>query len=191
MTKNTHDFKKIVGKYVNLREVEIKDCAFILKLRTNEKLSKYINQTSSDLQRQIDYINKYKSLENEWYFIIENKKEEPLGTIRIYPYPDYPKYPEYSEAGNLGTGSWLMKDGSSPLESIESDYLVKEFFFNVLNINFTPMEINKENKTVIVFQNKWGNKMIGDIGHSYTFRLYKDDYLKNKSYFNKFLYGSK
>ena len=191
MIKNTNNFKKIVGKYVNLREVKIEDCAFILKLRTNEKLSKYINQTSPDLQRQVDYINKYKSIENEWYFIIENKKEEPVGTIRIYPYPDYPKYPQYSEAGNLGTGSWIMKDGSSPLESIESDYLVKEFFFNVLNINFTPMEIDKENKTVIAFHCKWGTKMIGDIEHSYTFRLYKDDYIKNKSYFTKFLYGSK
>jgi hypothetical protein len=189
MIKNTHDFDKIVGKYVNLREANIEDSTFILKLRTNEKLSKYVSKISSDLQKQIDYLNKYKSLENEWYFIVENKKEEPLGTIRIYPYPDYPEYPNYSEVGNLGTGSWLMNEGSSPLESIESDYLVKDFFFNILNNNYTPMEINKENKTVIAFQNKWGNKMVGDIGHSYTYRLYKDDYIKNKTYFARFLYG--
>lgn len=34
MAKNTHDFKPIEGKYVNLREVTIDDAAFILQLRT-------------------------------------------------------------------------------------------------------------------------------------------------------------
>ena len=37
MAKNTHDFKPIEGKYVNLREVTIDDAAFILQLRTTGK----------------------------------------------------------------------------------------------------------------------------------------------------------
>ena len=191
MIQNTHNFEKILGKYVNLREVEIEDSAFILELRMNERLSRYISKISTNLHKQINYLKNYKSLNNQWYFIIENKKGEALGTIRIYHYPEYSNYPQYSEAGNLGTGSWLMKEGSSPLESIESDYLCKDFFFNTLNQEFTPMEINKDNRTVIAFHNKWGTKPIGDIGHSYTYRLYKDDYLRNKPYFNRFLYGSK
>ena len=47
--KNTHNFPKIEGKYVNLREAEISDSAFILNLRTHAKKSRFIHKTDNDL----------------------------------------------------------------------------------------------------------------------------------------------
>lgn len=44
MAKNTHDFKPIEGKYVNLREVTIDDAAFILQLRTTGKAVKFLHK---------------------------------------------------------------------------------------------------------------------------------------------------
>ena len=92
------------GKHVNLREVTLDDAAFILELRTNDKKSRFLHKTENDLQRQVDYLTHYLTLDDEWYFIIENKKHEPLGTIRIYDV----HYPRFTG------GSWIMKEGSTP-----------------------------------------------------------------------------
>ena len=74
----------INGRYVNLRDVELSDATFILALRTNEKKAKFLSKTENNLDKQVNYLKRYKQLENEWYFIIENKKHEPLGTVSIY-----------------------------------------------------------------------------------------------------------
>ena len=66
--------KFISGKNINLRDVEISDAPFILRLRTNEQKSRFLHKTDADLQKQIDYINRYKTLQEEWYFVIENKQ---------------------------------------------------------------------------------------------------------------------
>ncbi len=60
MAKNTHDFKPIEGKYVNLREVTIDDAAFILQLRTTGKAVKFLHKTENNLQKQQKIIYKSK-----------------------------------------------------------------------------------------------------------------------------------
>ena len=42
------------------RLVEIKDAEFIMSLRTNEKLSRYINETNNKLKDQSDWLKDYK-----------------------------------------------------------------------------------------------------------------------------------
>lgn len=194
MLKNTHDFKPLEGKYVNLREAEVEDAAFILALRTDPKKSRFIHQTDPDLQKQIEYMKHYKTLEDEWYFIIENKQHEPLGTNSVYPYPPLTKEwisTENPEKGILGPGRWLIKDGANPMESIESDYLIKLFFFETLNLNDLPMMIHEDNKTVLNFHKKWGVKIIGyeeKIKH-HLLMMQKSDFEKNRRFFETFIYG--
>ncbi|WP_300832287.1 hypothetical protein, partial [uncultured Bilophila sp.] len=103
------------GNYVNLREVTLDDAAFILSLRTNPKKSQFLHVTGNNLQKQIDYLKHYFTLEKEWYFIIENKYHCPLGTIRIY---------NVKNTCFTG-GSWIMIDDATPKESIEGDLLLK------------------------------------------------------------------
>lgn len=194
MIKNTHDFKPIEGKYVNLREAEIEDSEFILSLRTDPKKSRFINKTDSDLQKQIEYMKRYKTFSDEWYFIVENKKGVSIGTQRIYLYPKLAECwinQEDPSKGFYGPGSWLLKDGTSPMESIESDYLVKKFFFETLNFSVHPMMIHESNKTVLSFHQKWGAKIFGydDASNHHLLNLTKDDFEQNKGYFEKFLYG--
>lgn len=194
MIKNTHDFKPIEGKYVNLREAEIEDSEFILSLRTDPKKSRFINKTDSDLQKQIEYMKRYKTFSDEWYFIIENKKNESIGTQRIYPYPkiaDCWINSENPSNGIYGPGSWLLKDGISPMESIESDYLVKKFFFKTLCLPIHPMMIHESNKTVLSFHQRWGAKIFGyDVASKHhLLNLTKEDFERNKDYFENFLYG--
>lgn len=199
--KNDHNYPKIEGKYVNLREAEVEDSKFILDLRTDPEKAKFIHSTDPDLNKQIEYMKRYKTLDNEWYFIVEDKTGEPIGTISIYPYPVYIEgwldeeaSKHYKkEVGVLGTGRWLMKSGLNPLWGIESDALVKDFFFNVLNLPFIPMIIHKDNNSVLNFQQKWGTRIIGwreDISH-HMLELTREDYLKNKHFFERMVYGKK
>ena len=125
MVKNTHNFKPIEGKYVNLREVELDDAAFILKLRCDPKKSRFLHPTENNLEKQIDYLKRYKTLDNEWYFIIENKAHEPLGTWRIY---------DVKEDAFTG-GSWLMVDSALVEETMEADFLGSNYAYNVLGFH--------------------------------------------------------
>lgn len=143
MIKNTHDFKPIEGKYVNLREAEIEDAAFILSLRCNEKKSRFLNKTENDLEKQTAYLKRYKTLDNEWYFIIENKKHDPLGTCRMY-----------NVCGTQYTGgSWLMKDGSLPEETLEGAILARRMAFEELGFEKTVLTFAKRIKKSSVFIN--------------------------------------
>lgn len=152
MIKNTHDFKPIEGKYVNLREAEIEDAAFILSLRCNEKKSRFLNKTENDLEKQTAYLKRYKTLDNEWYFIIENKNHDPLGTSRMY-----------DVRGTQYTGgSWLMKDGSLPEETLEGSILARQMAFEKLGFEKDCFDVRKANKKVVRFHKLWGSKIVSE-----------------------------
>ncbi|MGL5720919.1 MAG: GNAT family N-acetyltransferase [Brevinema sp.] len=76
------------GKIIRIRPVSTQDAAFILSLRTNPVLSRFISPTSSSLQDQINWIKNYLQHSygvTQYYFIIEVKQNSiPVGTVRLY-----------------------------------------------------------------------------------------------------------
>lgn len=169
--------ESLIGKYVNLREVTLEDAAFILNLRCNERKSAFINPTKNDLKKQIDYLNNYFALENEIYFIIENKNFLPLGTIRLYNV----KGKQYTG------GSWIMSDSANVFEVIEGDFLFKNYAFNVLNFEKSIFDVRKNNKKVVNFHKSYGAKIIDENQKDYFFELTKETFKKNEIYFTKIL----
>ena len=169
--------EKLKWKYVNLREVEISDAAFILALRTDEKKSRFLHKTENNLQKQIDYLKRYKALDNEWYFIIENKKGKPLGTVRIYNV----------NPPNFTGGSWLMTNDALPEETIEGDLILKEYAFEVLGFEKSCFEVRKGNKKVIRYHQMCGAKIVGENEIEYLFELTKQDYEDIKEKLNSML----
>ena len=67
--------KRLVGKTLIFRNVETSDVNFILSLRTDSEKSKYLNKTSSDVSRQVAWLENYTNKDEEAYFIIENKQK--------------------------------------------------------------------------------------------------------------------
>ena len=68
-----------VTKNIYLKEVDLKDTNYILKLRTDKKLSKYINKTSKKKKDQINWLKNYfirKKNKIEYYFIFQIKKKK-------------------------------------------------------------------------------------------------------------------
>jgi len=170
MIKNTHDFKPLEGKYVNLREVKLDDAAFILSLRCDEKKSRFLHKTENNIQKQIDYLKHYKTLDDEWYFIIENKKHEPLGTVRIYDV----------QGNQYTSGSWLMKEGVLPEETIEGDLLLGQYAFEVLGFKKSVFDVRKNNKKVVRYHIFSGAKIIKETDEDYIFEANEGTYHQKK-----------
>ena len=78
----------ILGKNIDLRLVEIDDAEFILALRLDPELNQYISPVENDLDKQREWIKSHRLYSRDFYFIIQNKKQKPVGTIRIYDIQD-------------------------------------------------------------------------------------------------------
>lgn len=160
--------EKLVGQFVDLREIQIDDAEFVLKLRCDEKKSEFLHKTEFDLDKQVDYIKKYQKLDNEWYFIILNKKGEAIGTNRIYDIRD----------DSFATGSWIMTDGNSGEEIFESDYLTRLYGFDTLGFSKTHFDVSFGNDKVIKYHKMLGAKIISEDEIGYHFELSKEDFKK-------------
>jgi len=49
--------KNLIGKNLHMRPVTVDDAQFILDLRLDPDLNKYLNKTSPSLKNQIEWIN--------------------------------------------------------------------------------------------------------------------------------------
>lgn len=165
--------KFIEGKFINLRDVQINDAAFILMLRTSDKKSKYLHKTSNDLEKQVNYIQHYKTLDNEWYFIIENKDGVALGTVRIYDII----------GDSFCWGSWLIVDGVSPRVALESALLIYDYAFYELGFNKVHFDVRKENLKVQRFHESFGAIRVGETDQDVLYNYTKIDYEKVKGKF--------
>ncbi len=157
------------GNYVKLRDVEIEDAEFILSLRCDDKKSKFLHKTENNLEKQKEYLKKYKTLNNEWYFIVERKDGQQIGTYRIYDLKN----------DSFCIGSWLMIEGCSPQEVMETDYLVREFGFKITGFDKIHFDVRKENKKVLRYHQMTGSKIVGENDIDYFLTCMKSDYLKN------------
>ena len=85
ISKLNSDFE--IKKYdIEVRLVNENDASFILGLRTDPRLERFISETSSKLEHQTKWIENYKLREKEGkeYYFIYYYKEEPVGVNRIY-----------------------------------------------------------------------------------------------------------
>ena len=124
------------------RLVELNDAEFILSLRNNEKLSRYISKTSNNLQDQINWLKEYKKREKkgtEFYIIcMSTDNLIRYGVIRIY---------------NIGfddfeIGSWLYAEDSPKDKAILGQLFCNSIAFEVLNLKLCKTSTRKENRTV-------------------------------------------
>lgn len=159
----------VQGKYVCIRDVELDDAEFILSLRCDKTKAKYLHKTEYNILKQQEYIKNYQTKKDEWYFIIERRNSQKIGTCRIY---DLKK-------DSFCIGSWLMINGCSPLEVMEGEYLSKMFAFNKTGFTKFHFDVRKENKKVIHYHKMMGAKQVGETELDYLFECTKSDYIQN------------
>lgn len=170
----------IEGKRINLRSAEIEDADFLLSLRLDPNKNRHLSAVDSDLKKQVQWLIDYKvreTLGSEYYFIIEDKSNNPVGCVRLYDFIE----------DSFCWGSWILKDGSPSFMAVESALQVYEFAFYTLKFNNCHFDVRKENASVVAFHERFGAKKVSDDTLNFYFTYSKDDYEKIKSRYGKFL----
>lgn len=167
-----------INKYgINLRLVEDSDAGFIVKLRTDETLGKFISKTSASVSAQKEWIKNYKIREAEgveFYFIV-SKDGVDYGTVRIY---DIHK-------DCFETGSWVFLPSAPESVPILGGILCRELAFEEFpNAKYTKFSVRKKNKKVLRYHKMYGPELVGEDDENLFFHLTKEKWLKGK---NKFL----
>ena len=154
------------------RFVEKEDAVFILQLRMDQKLSRYISATVDDAKMQEEWIEKYKireKLKQEFYFIFENENKDKFGVNRIYNI----------DTVSFEIGSWLFAQNSPEGVSILADLFTRDFAFqNIPSMEYCRFEVRKDNKSVVSYHKRFNPELIAEDSLSYYFKLSRDSYMK-------------
>tara|TARA_Y100000385_G_scaffold272962_1_gene314323 strand:+ start:238 stop:783 length:546 start_codon:yes stop_codon:yes gene_type:complete len=174
----------IKGKNVNLRLVNEFDAEFIINLRL--KKGEFLSQTDPDIKKQKDWIKEYKKRERnkeEFYFIIEDKQNNKLGSVRIYNI-------NYKE-NRFTFGSFIIdKDLSNDKYiALESITLAFDFSFNKLGLDHCYFDCRKNNKIANNFYNRYGISIIDEDNMDYFYYYNKKYFIKDFQK-HKFIYDT-
>ncbi len=138
------------GTFIYLRSVLEKDAEFILRLRLDERLNKYLSKVNNNLEKERAWITEHKALDNDFYFLIVRKDDEPLGTISLY-----------NIKGSEGEfGRWVSVGNAA--ENLESVLLLHDFGFYTLDLDLIYSKTVKENVRVLNFHRRFGAEILDE-----------------------------
>lgn len=165
---------------LKLRFVDVGDAEYILNLRIDPLLGRFINKTSHNLSDQIEWIKQYKDREAkglEYYFIF-TKEDHRVGVIRIYDI----------DTRSATTGSWICTPGIQFEIPILIVLIMKEIFFEILKLETEYFDTRKENKKVIRMHDLFGAKKISENNIDIFHTLDKENFIKSKHRLLNYLY---
>lgn len=160
---------------LSVRLVNEDDADFILSLRTNVHLARFIHQTDDDRGKQIEWIRNYKKREREGreYYFIYLLGDKPIGVNRIYNIFEY-----------YGTiGSWICNPDNVTEVSLATYILMFDLMFDYIKLDITLFDVRKVNKHVWKLHKMLGAQSVGESDIDYYFTLNKNTYYKNRENF--------
>ena len=164
---------------IKLRLVEESDAEFIVDIRTDSSKSKFISFTNSNIEEQKKWIREYKNrekAEEEFYYIAIDENDEKFATYRLYN----------KNNNSIEVGSFVSKPFYKiALNVIKVDVILKTYVFEVLGYNSLNFEVRKNNKSVIIYHNKFKPQLTKEDDLNYYFKLEKDSFFANKNKFEK------
>src|SRR3972149_11319047 len=162
--------KNIVGKNILLRTAEDEDAEFILQLRLNPRLNKYLKKIDPSIENQKEWIRQKKKEKNDFHMIIQDLGGVKWGVIALYSI-DYK-----NETFDLGR--WIISEKAPLFVAIESIILLYHFAFDTLGLQSALFEARNDTLRVIVFHKNLGAKIIGSDEKYVYFRFDKTAFRK-------------
>lgn len=166
---------------LHVRLVNEGDAEYIVKLRTNPKVQRFIHDTSTDVSKQIEWIREYKEREAlglEYYFIYQ-KDGRNMGLNRLYEI-DY-------QTGIFNAGSWLCEEGADVADVVSTVLIYNTIAFEKLGLQRGEGHdgVHVDNKKVIKFNQMVGMTFTGkrfdeEKGYFHTMELAKDNFIKHR-----------
>lgn len=161
--------EKLYGKNIYLRTAEPDDAEYILSLRLNDNLNKFIKKIDPSVENQKKWIISKQDEINDYHMIIcDNNTNQQLGVIALYDINCI--------KGTFDWGRWVIAEDAPSYSSIESVILLYDFAFFTLNLKASLFEVRKGNQKVIKFHKRFGSEVISEDENFYYFRFDKKTY---------------
>jgi hypothetical protein len=168
---------------LNVRFVVEDDAPFILKMRNNKMLSRYLSSTDDDISKQINWISEYKKREKlgiEYYFIYELENGIKIGVNRIYNILD----------DSFELGSWLFEEyGENVFHPIYADIIAKEFGFDNLFLKNCYFDVRNNNLKVMKYHKIFNPIIIKQDEINTYFHLKNNTFFNNKNKILNIIYN--
>jgi len=165
----------IQGKCIQLRTAKSSDAEFILSLRLDKQLSKFLKPTDPSVEKQRQWIERKQWKKNDYHMIIVNKKGLKLGVIAIYDIRN----------DIFNGGRWILSRNCPLYVAIGSCYLLYDFAFNTLNLKEGRFEIRKGNKKVLSFHKTIGAVITSEDDTFVYISYLKEEFNSPSGFFNK------
>lgn len=176
--------EKLRTNNLHFKLITNEDASFILKLRTDIKLCKFLSKVESSLAKQLKWIEAYQERSAkglEYYFIIIDKNGDKVGLVRLYNI----------SRKDFSWGSWILKTGLPSSYAIESAILIYEIGFGFLKLQRSIFEVLKDNEAVISFHLKTKAEILRRDKEKVFFKFERSAYLNLKSRYKKFITPTK
>jgi len=157
----------ITGKNIDLRPIEISDAEFILSLRLDPALNQYLSSVENNIEKQREWLQFCQQDPTQHYFIIQNKQQQPLGTIRIYDIKN----------NSFCWGSWIVIPEARSYASFESIILLYHYAFFELGFDHTNFDVRKENTKALNFYLRFGAVITHENDQDFFLTYTKEDFL--------------
>lgn len=158
---------------LHVRFVNEEDAAFILRLRTDKQLNRFIHETDESLDKQRAWIAAYKQREaaGEEYYFIYFDGDKPIGVNRIYNIHE-----DYATGG-----SWICVPGIPVKQVFATSIICREIIFDVLQLSENRIDVRKNNKGVFRYHQLTGGVITGETDLDYFLTITKDSFEKKKA----------
>ena len=171
--KKDFTFEKY-GLYV--RFVIETDADFIVKIRTNPKLSQYINHTEPDIEKQKQWIRAYKERENrgeEYYFMFEKPLGIRIGVCRIYNI----------STNDFTVGSWVFSSDAPIGSAILADIITREIAYELFPGKSYLSDVRKNNVNVNKYLAVYKSEIIKENEETIYYTCSQENFEKHKKQF--------
>jgi RimJ/RimL family protein N-acetyltransferase len=169
--------------HVKKRFVEPADAEFILSLRMNDSLGRFLSHTDPDIDKQREWIEAYKKRERrgeEFYFLFAGDKEAKYGVSRIYNVDRREK--------TFEVGSWLFSPDSPVGLAPLADLCVRDYGFERTGAVACRFEVRKDNGSVVNYHRRFDPELTGEDELNFYFRLDRRRYVGQRNAMLK-MYG--
>ena len=144
-----------------LRPVTLEDAPFIVQLRKDPLLNRFLHEISGSVEDQATWIERYFERSGDYYFMVEDAHSgEAHGTIGLYEMAD--------DASEVLFGRWIIRRGS--MAALESAWLIYEVGFTLLGVGSIYTLALAQNLPVISFHDSFGASRIALIAGRYSVR---------------------
>lgn len=141
-----HDIT-LTGAAFRLRPIGGGDAAFVLQLRTDPTLNRFLHATSDSIADQLSWLSRYYERPDDYYFVVESiRSGNPEGVISVYDIERQSLQGEW--------GRWILRPGS--LAAVESSWLIYRAAFERLGLESVYCRTVAENKPVVSFHDSCG-----------------------------------